>query len=474
MKKSFITAILTIMFAISCFLPLNVSYANSALMQSDAKNEHFELLPLKDDDISVESEILTFDFTKGDKELEHYSPISQTTALYDMRNAGDDKIVTMGFPLVSTIDTFKNYTTEIKLNEQNIDFIPYYAFAEANNIVNLTFEEILDGLNQMQREDTKQIGHMYKIRLADITKGELASVEFNMSSESMMIYDFSGFGFQENRVNYSNYKITLETRTNYLPSYEKEFVYFYVIGEQVTDLKAHALDKNRKIIDSYSLDVVEVSSLRVGEYILSLREEMTPAEVDIIAAKLYERQDSISVSESELINSVYSAKCLILLGYTVTLKGQSVPNMLSVSYPMDGAFSAYYEPTLYTYNYISSPAKNWASFGSFTVNIYTNPDNPYVINTNLEYAKVAENAYQYVGNGIPKGNLEFSICASESPQYSKRAKGSFGAAFWIKTIILAVVIISGAGLIVSTVIIIVKKHKAKKPNKENNGKDINT
>jgi hypothetical protein len=144
--------------------------------------------------------------------------------------------------------------------------------------------------------------------------------------------------------------------------------------------------------------------------------------------------------------------------------------MLSVSYPMDGAFSAYYKPTLYSYNYISNPAKNWASFGSFTINIYTNSDNPYVINTNLEFAKISENGYQYVSNGVPKSNISFSICASEKPKYDKK-QGNISSKVWIQIVIWSIISLSLAGLIVSGIIIVVKKSKLKKSKEEDNGED---
>lgn len=470
MKKSLIV-FLTIIFCISLFVPSNVSYANSALMQADSESEHFELLPVKDDDISVASEILTFDFTKKTEIL--HSPICQTTAVYDMRNAKSDKTVTMGFPLVSTIDTFKSSQTEIKLDGQNIDYKPYYAFVEANEIVNLTFEEILEGLNEMDKIDTAQVGYLYKVYFSDVANTDRANIEFSMSSNSIVLHDFSGISFQENTIDFTTRKVTLETYTNYPVTYGKAYAYFYVIGDKITDMKVNALDKNSKIVDIYNSDVVEITSLNVVDYILSLKEDMTQGEIDIIASKLVEYQDSVIVaaSESDLINTIYGTKCLIVLGYTVNLKGENTPNILSVSYPMDGAFSAYYEPTLYTYNYISSPAKNWASFGSFTINIYTNSDNPYVINANLDFNKVSDNGYQCIVNGVPKGNIQFSICASESPKYNKRAGSIFGATFWIKVVISTVVLLSVSGLIASAIIIIVKKVKLKKAKEEDNGKD---
>lgn len=469
--RKLIIVLLAIIFSVACFMPLNLCFANSALMAKDSTNEYLELLPLKDEDISVESEVLTFDFTKSQSlDIDSYSPICQTTAVYDMRNIADDKTVGMGFPLTSTIQTFKNYKTEIKIDDQNIDFDSYFAFVEAADIVNMSFEEILEGINTLEKIDGDALGYMYKIDLNDVSNEDLVQVEFDINYyESFVLHNFSGYDCTEDGQDQSRQHVTLEEWTTSPYDIELGYVYFYVIGEAISNIKIKELSKKRTTGNEYGIEVADQTMVSINDYVNSLQDDMNKGEVDLILSKLLEYYKSAQIlqTEMELINDIYYTNCLILLGYTVDLKGGNVSNQLSISYPMDGGFSAYYEPTLYKYNYISSPAKNWASFGSFTINILPPADNQYVINANLEYTKIEGKGYQHIGYGVPFSNIEFSLCASETPKYNKNAGSVLSSTFWIRFAFYGTIGICVVGVAVSLTIIIIKKIQRGKNGKNN-------
>lgn len=446
--KNKIIILLAFIFCISCFLPYSVALANSGPMTGGATSDHFELLALKDEDISVESEILTFDFSQSSG-----TPISKTTALYDMRNAGQDKTLTMGFPLVSTINTFKNWTAEIKLDEVNINYTPYFAFVEANNIVNLTFEDILEGINSLEKLDAQTLGYMYKL---DINWNEL-KVEFDINtSNSFVVHNFSTYNYEEIQDQQGIAHIKIEEEFDKVSADGKP--YFYVIGEDLTNLKIRKWSSSNGLWEDYSLEISEKTTPKLSDFIYSLEDNMTEGELNLICAKLLEYKYSVHLakSESELINAIYNTQCLIVLGYEVTIKGNNAPNMLSVSYNMGGRFSNYYKPTLYSYNYISSPAKNWVNFGTFVIKIITPSDNPYVVNANLNYNKVADNSYQYAGDGIPKGNIEFSLCASEKPDYNKSGWGPMRSV-WLTIGFWGIVGLCVLGIVIAGIVIIARR-----------------
>ncbi|NLL55896.1 MAG: hypothetical protein GX242_01650 [Clostridiales bacterium] len=466
MKKLLITLLL-VAFCVSLFIPVNVSYANSGPMRRQTKNKYLELLPIDDDDISVKSEVLTFDFTKEQKNAFYNSPISQTTAVYDMRNANNDKQVTMGFPLITTIEAFKEWQAKITLDDSEVSFTPHYASAP-KDIENLTFEQALSGINQIEKADIEQVGVLHKINLRDVKDATFVEVNITFNKNSKVIFDASGMSIRQNSQNTDIYHLSLEHRTTNISIFDKDNIYFYVIGDNAIDINVNKLDSGRKKIGAYNVsEVMKITSVKLKDFILSLREDMSLSEVDYAAVKLLEDKDSIILSEQDLLNLIFGTECLILLSYTVMLKGNNQPNILSVSYALDGGYSAYYKPTLYTYNYISSPAKSWASFGSITINILTNKDNPYVIDANLDFTKVSDLEYQYIGTGIPKENIRFSVCASENPVYDKWAGSIFNVRKLIKVAVIGVVILIVAIFAIKGTIILVKKQKEKDKDENN-------
>ena len=126
---------------------------------------------------------------------------------------------------------------------------------------------------------------------------------------------------------------------------------------------------------------------------------------------------------------------LFIIIYDVELKN-NISNLLTVSYNIEGGFDAHYDPSIYNYYYISSPAKNWSEFKEMIINIKTNENNPYVIKASLDFQKVNDNLYTIKLNQVPDKNLSFSLCASENPQYHK---GSYiERVIWI--IIIAIIL----------------------------------
>lgn len=463
MRKSlvFLSALIC---CFTLFLPNAVAYANSALMTYDGDSEHFEMLAVKDEDISVESEELTFDFSGA--ELVNNSYRGVTTAVYDMRNAGDTKTVDMGFPLVSTIDAFNSDGTVIKMNGQVIEYTKYYAFAEGSEIVNLTFEEILDGLNQMETVDETLTGTLYTIDLADVGEEELVQVEFDINyDESFLIYNnFSGYTNEDEATGEIYQHIDLEAWTSLSGIGEESTVLsLYVIGDGLRNFEVKQLSRERVEGDSYDVGVVSTDTVTVHDYIYTLREDIDDSVYKISATKFLQYLESGTdvITKSDVVSDIFETQCLVFLGYTVSLEGNNAANILSVSYPFDGGYSAYYEPTMYTYNYVSSPAKNWASFGTLTINIITNENTPYIHNANLEYTQISEYSYQYTGVGVPKGNIEFSLNASEDPDYEEDNGTRTGIAFWLQFAFYGIIGLSVAGIIVSLTIIIVRKRKLK-------------
>ena len=86
-----------------------------------------------------------------------------------------------------------------------------------------------------------------------------------------------------------------------------------------------------------------------------------------------------------------------------------------VTAPMYPSINAGYEPPLYGYTYLLSPAKTWTSFGRLDIEIHT----PYyVVGDKYNFTKT-EFGYALSLEGLPDGELEFALSASEDPAYTK-------------------------------------------------------
>lgn len=122
-----------------------------------------------------------------------------------------------------------------------------------------------------------------------------------------------------------------------------------------------------------------------------------------------------------------------------------------VTSPMYPAIDVDYAPSLYRYCYLLSPATTWASFGSLSVEILT----PYyMIECNQDGFEWTENGYVAKFSGLPSGELEFTLCASDAPEVNVYRGGcasvanSFFFAFFFTLLAMAVLVIVGVVLAV--------------------------
>ena len=86
----------------------------------------------------------------------------------------------------------------------------------------------------------------------------------------------------------------------------------------------------------------------------------------------------------------------------------------TVTAPMYPDANVRYEPPVYTYNYLLSPAKTWAEFGILNIVVNT----PYYMTESggrVSFEKT-ETGYQASYDGLPDGELEFTLSADANPK----------------------------------------------------------
>ena len=139
--------------------------------------------------------------------------------------------------------------------------------------------------------------------------------------------------------------------------------------------------------------------------------------------------------------------------YEITLApGECITN--AVQAPMYPDIDLNYNPTVFQYQYLLSPAKSWANFGSLEIIVNT----PYYITeSNIEGLTKNDTSYFVKLEALPNGEFEFTMSTNENPIPPKTAPKIF---MQIETIIfIGVVVLILAGGITAFMIIRKKKKK---------------
>lgn len=142
--------------------------------------------------------------------------------------------------------------------------------------------------------------------------------------------------------------------------------------------------------------------------------------------------------------------------YEIALEpGERITN--TVTAPMYPAINGQYEPPIYTYTYLLSPAQTWTQFGTLEIVVNT----PYYM-TECEMGEFVktDTGYTLTLDGLPEGELEFTLCSEKNPK--KDVNYSYLLFFLVPIgyLILAI------AAVVCLVILIRKKVRRKKINRK--------
>ena len=123
----------------------------------------------------------------------------------------------------------------------------------------------------------------------------------------------------------------------------------------------------------------------------------------------------------------------------------------AVTAPIYPAIDLDYKPGVYSYTYLLSPASTWAKFGKLDVVVNT----PFYITKNsLSGFEKTENGYSARFDGLPEGELEFTLCSAENPKYAPYGgTGNTQVLFWGLIIALSLLVLSVIGCITAAIVI---------------------
>ena len=100
----------------------------------------------------------------------------------------------------------------------------------------------------------------------------------------------------------------------------------------------------------------------------------------------------------------------------------------TVTAPMYPTVDGGYEPPIYQYTYLLSPARSWAGFGTLDITLNT----PFVLTQSDPGGfEAVEGGYALHLDGLPQGELTFTLCAQAGPSSLRTTLPEQGASQWL-------------------------------------------
>ena len=158
--------------------------------------------------------------------------------------------------------------------------------------------------------------------------------------------------------------------------------------------------------------LIEKNQIAFAELVLSEKPDERISDIDWYNACVdYLKDRSILTHEGDPFTEMnYS----LLRWYEYELSfapGETLSN--SVKAPIYPDIDGYYEPPVYTYRYLLSPASTWADFSDLNITVSTS----YPMIDNKDFSE-EEGKYTLYYDRLPEGELSFSLSQNASPKHS--------------------------------------------------------
>lgn len=440
MKRNKIFRIISAVFCVVVLLSSTAvpAFANSAQTRFEGVNSTGAIMTDKESPIVVEKELLTFDIQEFP--AEHYPAADEflayeakVTAEYTFYNPSEYTVTsTLLFPFGNLPDYNSGvYDEEIGTNIYFNDTEKFDITIDGEAIdkkvrhslhyyhEQFDFEKDLALLNEdFVSDDFYSPGltvtkYTYKISGVDTEKYNAADVAFDVSKGNgqTVIYfpEQSGGHTQDDN----------QMRISTWVDKNERIVELYAIGEPFDELPEWkfyencAVEDGKEISGTMTLENTETYTFK--EFALEdWNEESGVSEIDWYNAVVAELINDQTHYEYPIVDlERYEQGLLRYLmrwhEYEITLEpGERIVN--AVTAPMYPAINMNYEPAIFKYTYLLSPAKTWKSFGELEIVVNT----PYFITeSNTTGFTKTENGYSLTLDGLPDGELEFVLCSAE-------------------------------------------------------------
>ena len=432
--------------------------------------------------IEVENEQLTFDIKEFPKryyeeKADFINYNGKVTAKYTFYNPADYKVTAkLVFPFgyypeygpdeydeknqaYKRIDDTTKF--DIKINDKEIKKTLRHTLAYGDNVFDIHNEMsfLIDGYIKDDFYSPKLPVTKYVYEISEVDKKlynrEVAGIEIPAFDGKRRYYLEQSYGFTTN--DKGNTRIGVGAENG-------EEIEFYVIGEPVKDLpkwKFYESSSNESKEIKGEMQLKSTSKMTFKEFALTSYDksgQILESDWYNIIVELY-KQATVENSGAIFI-SVYDTgerlkSLLRWYEYEITLApGEKITNTIEA--PMYPTIDEEYDPDIYRYNYLLSPASTWAKFGNLNVDINT----PFFMTENNQsgFTKT-QKGYHFKSNGLPEGELRFSLSTVEKPE----RKSNIGTFYILGMLMFGVLqilpIIVGVVAVVVLVVILVRKRR---------------
>ncbi len=228
----------------------------------------------------------------------------------------------------------------------------------------------------------------------------------------------------------------------------------YIFGTPPADLPTWTAYKDGGVEDGEEIAgqvaLIDTETIAFKDFALAERDESSEiSEIDWYNATVAEIKSSAERSPthpivySHSVGNSFNNNLMRWYEYEITLAPhERIVN--AVTAPMYPAIDLDYEPDIYEYTYLLSPAKTWKEFGELEIIINT----PYYITESGEFDfEKTEDGYTLTLDGLPEGELTFTMSTAQNPEKE--------ASPYAEMIVLGILGIGVAALIVNIVIYLI-------------------
>ena len=434
--------------------------------------------------IEVEDEQLTFDISEFpnsyyEKKGDFLKYNGKVTAKYTFYNPADYKVTAkLVFPfgyypeygpeeydeenqVYKRIDDTTKF--DIKINDKKIKKTLRHTFyySDYDFDIHKEMSFLIDGYIKDAFYSPKLPVTKYVYEISEVDKKlsnrEVAGIEIPAFDAKRRYYLEQSYGFTTDDKGRVRMGITAENG--------KE-VELYVIGEPTKEMpewKFYESSSNESKEIKGEMQLKSTSKLTFKEFVLAKIDkngQILESDWYNVIVRLF-NQNTVSNAGAIFMN-VYDIEdisnyLMRWYEYEITLNpGEKITNTIEA--PLYPTIDAEYDPSVYRYNYLLSPASTWAKFGNMNVDINT----PFFMTENNQsgFTKT-QKGYHFKSNGLPEGELRFSLSTVEKPE----RKSNIGTFYILGMLMFGVLqilpIIVGVVAVVVLVVVWVRKRRRK-------------
>ena len=448
-------------------------WANSAPLQWNGTDASGVAVMTQNCPVTVKNEVLTFDiptfpanYYRNPEALAEYR--ASVTAKYEFYNPKSyDVTATLAFPF-GVSPEYVNLDTAyapansnrygVKINGENLEatlrhtYFSRYgeSFETVEHTARLELTSDGDGYRDTGLKSYTVTSYSYKV--TDTEEGCDAIVDIDGIGESRyLISDHDYYSVHKDKVSFGIYIDEAAGRDGFT---------FYVIGEPLDDAVNPRLFTSPQQHEEAKGTVTLKSAETMTLYDLAMQSydpEGNISELDHVNAvsdcilTYWEKQGAVP-----LINEIIHIDESLMQWYVYDMTvpaGETVTN--EVTAPLYPDIDDHFAPAVYTYNYLLSPARGWAGFGKLDIEIIT----PYYLIEQDIFPKFQKTDAGYVTslNGLPSGELSFSLSADPDPKREITPYTFLGIGLYI--VIICVTVVLPASVIIAVTVILLKKRR---------------